>query len=101
MILLAAFFAIFLLSAQGRARLLVNPVTLFLGDISFALYLCHQHLGRTVLLKGLMERYDMGYRPAAAIAFAGVVALAFLINRCVERPDMRGIRARYRLHREA
>ena len=47
----AALFAIFGLSLTGRLRFLISPVTLWLGAISYPLYLIHRNLGYSTLLR--------------------------------------------------
>lgn len=71
----------------GYLRWLCVAPLLWFGQISYSLYLVHQHIGFTIL-------YNMdqaGYSPTFAyiVAVATAVALAALINRFVERPGAR------------
>jgi peptidoglycan/LPS O-acetylase OafA/YrhL len=92
--MLAAYFALFILFVHGKLAWLANGVTLFLGNISYSLYLCHQFLGYRVLMPRLMG-YGMGFWPACGIALAVVVALAAGIAYGVERPALRYARSRF------
>lgn len=93
--MLAAWFAVFFLYTRGRLGFLANRPALYLGEISFCLYLCHQSLGRNLLLPGLMSDWGLGFRPAATISLACVIAIAGLVSRYVERPAMRWLRTRF------
>lgn len=69
--------------------LCVRPL-LWLGTISYSLYLVHQHIGFVIMLKadamGLAPGYGFG------LAMAAALILAFMINRLVEEPANRLIR---------
>ena len=74
---------------QLRARPLV-----FLGTISYSLYLTHQTLG-FVMIRGL-EGLGLNVNIALALAALGAIAIATVLTRTVEQPAMRWIRSRYR-----
>jgi len=92
---IAAYFVLFFLQVRGRLGFLANPVTLWLGRISYCLYLCHQSLARDWLVPHFRSHWGWGFWPASALALVFVLALADALSRYVERPSLRWIRARY------
>ena len=88
-----AFVALVWVSASGRLRLLEWPPLLFLGDVSYSLYLVHQIVGFWIILH--LERAGLNPNLAVLAAVAAAVALAAVIRRAVEVLAQRGIRAAY------
>jgi peptidoglycan/LPS O-acetylase OafA/YrhL len=90
--LTAAFTAIVYAAARDWLRVLENPATLFLGTISYSLYLTHQNIGYEIIR--FLEHH--GQNPNAAILVAGTIslviasAMAFLI----EQPALRRLRGK-------
>jgi peptidoglycan/LPS O-acetylase OafA/YrhL len=78
------------LAVSGRAPGLAARPLVWLGAISYTLYLTHQNIGY-VLIRNLESR---GASPLMAIIIACVasVVLATCLHRCVERPSMRLLR---------
>ena len=93
--MIGAFFALFLLHARGRLAFAANPLTLWLGEVSFCLYLCHQTLARDAILPYLRSTWGLGFWPAAALALAAVLILAGMLSRYVEKPALRWCREAY------
>jgi len=85
---------VFLLAVLGRLPMLRWGPLLWLGSISYTLYLTHNLLGQRLIL--FLE--GKGVHPVAsvAIAIAGALLLAEAISRFVERPAMAAIRGAYR-----
>jgi peptidoglycan/LPS O-acetylase OafA/YrhL len=96
--LLAAILLIlcFVALVEGRLAFLSVRPLLWLGSISYSLYLVHQHIGFVVMLKA----DQMGMSPRAGCALAIVVALGLGagLNRYVERPAQRLIEGWWRSH---
>lgn len=86
-IVLVCIYGIFMLLLFDKAHFLVNPVTLWLGQISYSLYLCHQYLGIRILIPALKNHIALW--PAIVLSLAIVLVLATLINRFVEQPSMK------------
>jgi peptidoglycan/LPS O-acetylase OafA/YrhL len=83
-ILLAAFALILYLAVTGRMRFLANAPLLYLGALSYPLYLVHSNLGY-VIIRGLeANRFsaDLAIGVATVVAFA----LAAVIHHLVEDP---------------
>jgi peptidoglycan/LPS O-acetylase OafA/YrhL len=62
---------------------------LFLGEISYSLYLVHAELGYAVLHLG--TAIGMPDDASVALALSVAIAIAAVINKCVERPAQRWI----------
>jgi peptidoglycan/LPS O-acetylase OafA/YrhL len=88
----AAFTAVLFLAVRGRMKVLEWRVLVFLGTVSYPLYLTHQNIGFVVIRAA--ER--AGMNPNVAIGLAIVVALgvASAITFGVERPAMSLLRRR-------
>lgn len=93
-----ACYGLFALAISGYLDRLASRPLLFLGSLSYSLYLVHQNLGYGVM--------DWGYRqqlPAllsVAIALGIALLLAYVIHRLVERPALRWFRDNRRLAAE-
>ncbi|WP_336958351.1 acyltransferase [Sphingobium aquiterrae] len=85
LILVVAFAAMI----AGRLRFLCVRPLLWLGSISYSLYLVHQHIGFVVMLKA----DELGIDPWVGCALAILIALSLAVglNRLVERPAQRVI----------
>ena len=87
------------LAASGRLSLLRHPVLVWLGAISYPLYLVHENMGWALQLRWLA--WGMEPNLVLAIGVAAACAVATLLNRCIEQPAMRWIRKRYRMRQAA
>jgi peptidoglycan/LPS O-acetylase OafA/YrhL len=94
----AMIFATFTLAVSGRARMFVNPVTVWLGTISYSLYLTHLMVGLPSLTA--LNGYGVGTSTALLITLGGALLLASVITYSVERPAMEGLRAWYKGRRK-
>lgn len=75
---------IFAAMVEGRMRWLCVAPLIWVGQISYALYLVHQHIGFTIMLNA--EAMGLPPVPAFLLAVAAAFALGYAVNRCVERP---------------
>jgi peptidoglycan/LPS O-acetylase OafA/YrhL len=92
------------LAVRGALRFAVGRVAVWLGAISYPLYLLHRNLGYTLLFA--LDRRGMPSIPNVLIAIAFALSLATAVNVFIERPAMEAIRKRYkewsaRAHRKA
>lgn len=95
MALLACLFTIVLrLATNGRLPVLNNPLLIWLGAISYTLYLLHENIGWGVIRMAEQN----GIAPSIAIAGAIGVALTLAtgLTYLIERPAMKWLRAKYR-----
>lgn len=92
--LATVFFAVLFGAARGRWTWLEHPVLLWLGTISYTLYLLHENIGWAVLRR--LEGWGVEVHVAIALTMALACALAHALTRFVEQPAMRWIRDRHR-----
>ena len=96
-IVCAGVFILFDLAIRGRLAGLVNRPLLWLGAISYPLYICHQMLGYRI-----MQLVTGWGWPPDLVAFAPlpiVLTMAWVLHRGIEQPAMRAIRAVWKRHR--
>lgn len=96
-ILITGIFALFV---DNRLLFIVSKPTLFLGKISYPLYLVHQYLSVNFIIPNLMQRMHFRFIPSCFIALIIVIAISFLIAEYVEIPARRIIKT-YLLNRRA
>jgi peptidoglycan/LPS O-acetylase OafA/YrhL len=89
----AVLVAIFALAVFGKLRLSVSPVTLWLGTISYSLYLCHRNLGFSTLNQLHAARIPVWI--TFTLTLAGALILGTLLTYVVERPALRTLRRWY------
>ncbi len=87
------FFLLFWIVTKGKAQFLAWQPLIFLGSISYALYLVHQVLGYAIIRWFDQSPYSVWLGLAAATAFS--VATATIITQYGEKPLMRWLRGRY------
>jgi peptidoglycan/LPS O-acetylase OafA/YrhL len=96
-IMLTVYFGLFVLFINGKLKFIVSKPTVFLGKISYALYLIHQFLTITLLVPYLEESWGINFWIATiVIALPIAIALAALITYYVEIPVNRYVRNKYR-----
>lgn len=84
-------FAAFALAVAGRLNWLANPPLLWLGSLSYSLYLVHQNIGYGVITWA----YNAGLPGwiGVTLALGVALALASLIHYNIEQPALRRFRA--------
>jgi len=97
--MLTIYFALFVLFVHGRLAFIVSKPFLFLGKISYSLYLSHMFVSLSIIIPFLTERLHIGRITASLfIAFPIAILLAAFINRYIEIPLSRrmkeGLRSR-------
>jgi peptidoglycan/LPS O-acetylase OafA/YrhL len=91
---LAVCVGVFALLNAGRLAMLGRSWLLFLGSISYTLYLVHQEIG--YILIAHFEQIGLHPMPSILLVTVMMVVLAWLVSRLVERPAMLAIRNVYR-----
>lgn len=84
-------------SAHGGLRWLAARPLVWLGGVSYALYVSHEQM-IYIVIRGL-DRQGMPHAASVAVAVVAALVLAWAITVAVERPAMRGIRVAWRAHR--
>ena len=90
----AVFFAAFWLAIKGHLRAIAVRPLLWLGSISYALYVCHQMLGYRLMRS--LESLGVPRLGAILLALVFVLGLAAALTRWVDRPVRPAIRASLR-----
>ena len=89
-----ALFAAAVFAVSDRGRILVSPVLLWLGAISYSLYLIHRNLGYAALTE--MHNHGFPTSIALSLAIISALALATLLTYFIERPLCAYLRKMYR-----
>jgi len=82
------------LAASGRASLLRHGILVWLGSISYPLYLLHENIGWSLLLQ--LQSRGVSTDVAIVIGIAVSLVMATALTYLIEQPAMRWIRNRYR-----
>ncbi|ALI99168.1 acyltransferase family protein [Rufibacter tibetensis] len=94
--LLTAYFSIFTLFVTNQLKPLVNKVTLYLGKISFALYLTHQYVATdkfSGLIPTLVNEFGVNFWVASlGVALPVALIVASLITFFIEVPMTRNMK---------
>lgn len=93
-LLTAILILVFWAMIEGRLGWICVRPLIWVGQISYSLYLVHQHIGFTIMLRA----DSAGWPPLVGYALAIVAALGlgFAVNRYVELPAARYLTARWR-----
>jgi peptidoglycan/LPS O-acetylase OafA/YrhL len=93
-VMLGLYCCTFLLYTNNYLRFIIHPATIFLGNISYSLYLVHQFMCANVIVPGLMRYAHMNFWIAAfGVALPIALIVATLIHKFVEKPAMNLIRS--------
>lgn len=94
--MLAGYFSLFILYVNNWLGFIVNKVTLFLGKISYPLYLIHQFISVDIMIPLLTNYFGISFWIASFIISLGIVIIiAMLVNSFIEIPAMKFIRKYY------
>lgn len=85
-LVLGCYFLLMFLFVFGKLRWLVNRYTLFLGKISFALYLIHQYFSVSFLIPTLTKAGMNVYVASYLIALPACLLVAAAITYGIEKP---------------
>jgi peptidoglycan/LPS O-acetylase OafA/YrhL len=92
--MLSLFFIIFILFINEKLNFIVNKVTLFLGKISFALYLIHAKLSTAFIIPFLNNTLQVNFWISCAVALAVSISIAALITYLIEVPYSKKMRVK-------
>ncbi|MEO6286572.1 MAG: acyltransferase [Dyadobacter sp.] len=93
-LLLTSFHLLFGLFIMGKLSFLKFGPLLFLGKISYCLYLIHQYVGLH-LISAFTDKLHLNIYIALFLAFSICIAIAYLVNTFIEIPANRLIRGWY------
>ena len=92
--MLILYFSLFLLFVNGSLKFIVNKTSLFLGKISFALYLTHQMISVGFIIPILCNKLNLNFWLAALIALLISIALSTFLTYFIEIPLSKGLKNR-------
>ena len=92
-IALSIYFIIFLIYINFGINLICNKVCIFLGFISYCLYLIHQYISIEVVIPVSIKYLHLNLFSACLVSLAIVLSLAYLITKFIERPAMLYLRS--------
>jgi len=92
-LIFSIFYMVFYLALSGRLRFLCFKPFVFLGGISYSLYLIHQNIGYVIINKF----YEMSWDPLIGIFVSMIlcIILAALMSKLIETPSLKYIRNSY------
>lgn len=91
------FILIFWLFIRGRLSVLTWTPFVFLGTVSYSLYLLHENIGWAFIRR--FEQWGWNSDMAIVTTFLITISMASAVTYLVEKPAMAHIRARYRTSR--
>ena len=93
-LMFSCFYIVFYLALSGRMRFLSLKPFVFMGGISYSLYLIHGNIGYVIINKF----YEMSWNPLIAILISLIlcIILATLISKFIEKPCLNYIRDSYK-----
>lgn len=98
-VIIVFFHIVFALMITGKLKFLVKPYFIFLGNISYSLYLLHQVIGRSII-NTLLTVAHLNIYIAILIAMLCTISLAYLVTTYIEVPVIKQIRTRYKRYKE-
>lgn len=93
-IVLPIIYSLFLLFLFNKLNFIVNPFTVWLGQISYSLYLIHYFLGTVIIIPGLMKYFNLSIWMSVSIALFAALLIAHFVYKYVEQPALKYLRKR-------
>lgn len=87
--MLIFYFYLFTLFVNGRLKFIINKPSLFLGKISFALYLTHQLISTGFIMPILTNNLNLNFWSSSIIALICSIGIATCITYFIEIPYSR------------
>lgn len=95
--MLAIYFAVFMLYAFDIPMRIVNRGTVFLGTISYSLYLVHKFVCKSLIIPFLEGQMGMNFWVVVfLVCLPTVIMLASIITFYVEKPALQYIRSKFK-----
>ena len=93
--MISLYFGAFILLVKNKLSIIVNPITLYLGKISFPLYLIHQYIGIYIISAYLCKTLHVDRVQALIISVVISILLASLVMKYIEQPCIRFYRNKW------
>ena len=97
-IMLLIYYGVFYLFVTQKLSFIINPITLFFGEISYPLYLIHQEIGKKIFLP-FFQSFRFPFMISVLLTILTVILIAFLINKFIEKPVRELVRNRWKKHK--
>ena len=97
-LLLLCFYVVFALILINKAGVLRNTVIVYLGALSYSLYLVHQNIGYVIINEFYRQELNPIIGILAAVLFS--IGLAHFLMTYIERPSLRFLREYYKKRKE-
>jgi peptidoglycan/LPS O-acetylase OafA/YrhL len=85
---LICIYGVFILYLFNKLSFIINGVTIWLGKISYSLYLIHQYLGVSIILPFLMDNLGLNFWVSGLLALILLLVIATVIHRYIEKPAL-------------
>jgi len=96
-LMLIVYFTLFVLFVNNKLGFIVSKWSLFLGKISFALYLVHQYISIRIIIPYLVDDLQLNFWMASLlVALPVVILLAALITYFIEVPFSKKLKDKLR-----
>ena len=86
---------VFTLYLFGKLNFTVNKITLWLGSISYTLYLLHKSIGANIIIPYLTTHLGLNFWLAVFATLIIVIFLAYLVVILIEKPSIKFLRNMY------
>lgn len=93
--MLTLYFIAFVLFVKGKLGFIVNKRSLFLGRISYSLYLIHQYVGIAIIVPILVWDVKIGEFQATVYALIAAILLATFMTFYIEEPAMKYLKKKF------
>ena len=93
---LMVYYGLFVSFVNGWLGFLVNKATLFLGNISYTLYVLHGYIATRIVIPGLTRVLHINFYITAVITLAGFLFIAGFITNHLEIPMRKRIKSALR-----
>jgi peptidoglycan/LPS O-acetylase OafA/YrhL len=90
---LTLFHAVFLAIVSGRWTMRASPLVYWFGALTYPVYLLHQNIGYIALTAPVAVWQALGFPVRVLLVLAAVVVVSWLVNRWIERPLSKRLRA--------
>lgn len=97
-LIVTSFFVLFYLIVLGKLHFLNNKLLIFVGTISYSLYLVHQNIGYVVI--NMLETRNLVHPLWIIIPFGLSILLASFITFYIEKPAQKYMRSKYMVMKE-
>ncbi len=95
LLIILFYHVVFALLIYGKMKFLARPQLVFLGTISYSLYLLHQYMGRKIIDTLVTYTHANSYFVIALVVLLNIL-LAYVVTRFVEIPANKFIRNGYK-----